>query len=280
MKIAVVMAAYDAEATIEDAIASVVAQTHRDWELHVVDDGSSDATATLVAAIDDPRVRLHRIEHVGVLGAVRNVGIARAEGIAVALLDADDLWLPEKLERQAALLERRPEVGVVHTAALLLVDGERRPAPPARRVDFAALLDANAVYSSSAVVRRRLLDEHGAFDSDPALAGSPDYELWLRLAPHTRFELVDEPLTVYRVHSGQMSASLSRMDAGAVVALEKIRAREPRRAAAAEPAFTRAIGVYRARGRLPGRGRREFVRVLVRRPWDVRSWRWLLRTLV
>lgn len=285
MKVSVIMAAYQAEATIGEAIDSVVAQTHGDWELLVVDDGSTDGTAALVraAATADPRVRLIPSVHLGVLGAVRNVAIAVAAGEVIALLDADDVWLPGKLAAQVALLRARPEVGVVHTGADLLVDGERRPGPPSappRGPLLAALLRNNHVYSSSAAVRTALLREHGAFDPDPGLTGSPDYELWLRLVPVTEFAYIDERLLLYRVHGGQMSAGRRRMELGALLALEKAAARRPDLVAADPVAWRTAFGMRRCLAGEPGRGRRDLLAALARRPWAIDTWKWLARRAV
>ena len=220
MTVSVVMAARDAEATIGEAIESVLAQTHRDWELLVVDDGSTDRTAEIARRFGDERIRVLQPGRIGVLAQLRNLAIAEARGEWIALLDADDAWLPEKLERQLAVAG---SAGLVHTDAHRLVDRsrervtvERPPGPP-----LDALVENNFVYSSSVLVRKALLDEHGAFDPDPTLFGSPDYELWLRLAPHTEFAYVDEPLLLYRAHGGQMSADVVRMIDGTLAALGK-----------------------------------------------------------
>ena len=96
--VSVIMAARDAEATIDEAIGSIVAQTHADWELLVVDDGSTDRTREVALARGDPRIRVLEPGRVGVLARLRNAGIEAAAGEWVALLDADDAWLPENLE--------------------------------------------------------------------------------------------------------------------------------------------------------------------------------------
>jgi glycosyltransferase involved in cell wall biosynthesis len=214
------MAARDAEATIYEAIASVLAQSERDWELLVVDDGSTDSTVDVTRDFADERIRLLQPGRIGVLGELRNLGIAESRGDWIALLDADDLWLPRKLERQ---LEAAGRAGLVHTDAVRLVDGQRQRVaverPPAPLLE--ALVRNNFVYSSSVIVRRELLEQHGVFDPDPELYGSPDYELWLRLARHTEFAYVDEPLLAYRVHGGQMSADEARMIRGTIAALRK-----------------------------------------------------------
>jgi glycosyltransferase involved in cell wall biosynthesis len=278
--VSIVMAAYNAEALIGEAIASVLAQTYEQWELLVVDDGSTDGTAARARDVADDRIRVLDGEHVGVLAQVRNRGIAEARGEAIALLDADDVWLPEKLERQVDVLRAREDIGVVHTAAALLAGGERRETsrPPAGPL-FRRLLENNFVYSSSVMIRRSVLDRHGAFDSDPALAGSPDYDLWLRLAPRTEFAFVDDVLLLYRVHAGQMSGREREMNLGALAALERARLRDPELVGGAASSFRLGLGMRRWLAGEPGLGRRDLLAALLRRPASLRAWAWLLRAL-
>jgi glycosyltransferase involved in cell wall biosynthesis len=268
--VSVVMAARNAEETIGEAIASVLAQTHAELELVVVDDGSTDGTAATAHAFDDERIRVIEAGRVGVLSQLRNRGIAETSGEWVAILDADDAWLPEKLERQLA---QAGDAALLHTDAYRLLDGRRERAPVRRPRGplLAALVENNFVYSSSVLIRRALLDEHGAFDPDPELWGSPDYELWLRLARVTDFRYIDEPLLLYRVHPGQMSADEARMSRGALAALAKHPVDDPR--------YLRRIGMLRCLAGLPGRGRPELLRALRRRPLDPIAWKWLARSL-
>jgi glycosyltransferase involved in cell wall biosynthesis len=270
--VSIVMAARDAEATIGEAIASVLAQTHQDWELVVVDDGSTDRTREIASSFADPRIRVLEAGRVGVLARLRNRGIKQTTGDWVAVLDADDAWLPAKLERQLATAG---DAGVLHTDAYRLVGDRREHVPVERRPGplFEALVENNFVYSSSVLVRRALLAEHGAFDPDPALWGSPDYELWLRLAPVTTFHYLDEQLLLYRVHGGQMSADVRRMSRGAIAALEKSSSGRD------DPDYLRRLGMLRCLARVPGRGRRDLLRALRRRPLDPIAWKWLARSL-
>lgn len=275
------MAAFDAEAYIGEAIESVLAQTHGDWELLVVDDGSTDGTASTVRSFGDERIRLLSGPHVGVLGRVRNRGIAAARGDSIALLDADDVWLDDKLARQTAVLDTRPEVGVVHAAAALLVDGRRHePARSPRGPLFRSLLESNFLVSSSALVRRTVLDEHGAFDPDPALDGAPDYDLWLRLAPRTTFAFLDEVLVLYRVHGGQMSAREARMSEGALVALERACRRDPELVARERAAFRLGRGRHEALARRRRAAVRDLLVAVSLRPRHASSWAWLARALL
>lgn len=252
MLVSIIVAAYNAERYIAEAIESVLAQTHRDWELLIVDDGSTDSTQAQAASFDDERIRVLSESHVGVLAQVRNRGIASARGEAIALLDADDMWLERKLERQVEILVERSSVGLVHTGAAPFVEGVAgRRVQVRTQPTFRRLLENNFLFSSSVVIRRSLLDEHGPFDSDPVLDGSPDYDLWLRLAPRTEFAFVDDVLLLYRVHGEQMSANRRAMARGALAALEHARSRDPELVARWRMSYR--LGVARQRA-LAGEG--------------------------
>jgi glycosyltransferase involved in cell wall biosynthesis len=281
MRVAVVMPAYQAAAFVGEAVRSVIAQTVTDWELVVVDDGSTDGTAEVAdaAATGDERVRVIRAEREGLPAAVRNRAIDLTSAPLVAFLDADDVWYPNKLERQLTAFAARPEVGLVHSAADRIVQG--RTLPPAER-EFAGLpigprlVQQNFIVTSSVLVRRSLLDEHGAFDADPRMRGTEDYELWLRLLAHSEFASVDEPLLAYRVHAKQLSAERIRIDTGALVALEKTRGLHP----GLESHFQRSMGILRCVQGLPGRGRRELLAAVRRDPRDRLAWTWLARSML
>lgn len=187
----VVIAAYNCALTIDEALESVLAQTMQDFELIVVDDGSTDETATRVERyLDDPRVRLHRQHNRGPALA-RNAGIERASGAYVSMLDSDDLWLPRYLESMVKALELDPAAGFAFTRAWVLERAtnriRRRPWPasvPAAadvRQRLNLLIKHNFIFNA-VTVRREVLAEVGAYD--PAMAGGEDYELWLRFAAH------------------------------------------------------------------------------------------------
>ena len=280
--VTVVMPAHDAADFIGEAIESVLAQTFTDWELVVVDDGSTDGTAEAVAAYDDPRVRLLKTEHSGLPAVARNRGLAGSGSPCVAFLDADDLWRPSKLARQLTVLESRPEVGLVFTNFEQLRAGALEPFSPspgltASGPEFERLAVGNYVANSSVVLRRDLLVRHGLFDEDPRLRGTEDFELWLRLAPHTTFAYVDEPLLIYRLHDRNLGRG-EQMGLGYVTAMEKMERLHPDRVAGLGVPYWRMLGYHRCRFGLEGRGRRELLRVLRRHPRDRFAWRWLVRS--
>jgi len=282
--ITVVIPAYNAAAFVGEAIESVLAQTFTDWKLVVVDDGSTDETAVAVAAYDDPRVRLLTIDHSGLPAVARNRGLATAESRYVAFLDADDLWRPRKLARQIAVVDSRPEVGLVHTNFEQLRNGtlEAYVPPPgltASGPTFERIAVGNYIANSSVLLRSELLTRHGLFDEDPRLRGSEDFELWLRLAPHTTFAYVDEPLLVYRLHGANLGQG-EQMGVGYVTAMEKMKRLHPELVAGLGAPYWRMLGYHRAVFGLEGRGRRELLRVLRRHPRDRFAWSLLARSFL
>lgn len=204
--VSVLMSVHDGAPWIARAVASVLAQTERDLELIVIDDGSTDATPALLAAEHDARLRVHRQERTGLTRALnRALGLARAD--LIARLDADDTALPERLARQRAFLAAHPEVGVLGTAARELdVAGAlvRTLCPP---VDDAALrralIRANPFVHSSMMVRRALLVQARGYDE--TLPVAQDYELWMRLAGVTRLANLAEVLVERRLGPGRVS---------------------------------------------------------------------------
>ncbi|MGH2740275.1 MAG: glycosyltransferase [Actinomycetota bacterium] len=204
--VSVVIPAYNAEAFIATAIESVVKQTYWNVEVIVVDDGSTDGTAGLVRAMDDPRLRLISGPNEG-LPSARNKGVASSHGALIGFLDSDDYWLPRKLEAQVALLLERPEVVAVGSLVrqesisgrILGVVGQhvgRRHLRAARR---GALLPFPL---SSMVARKQTLDDVGWFDT--SLPTAADLELAARLARAGSLACVMEPLGAYRLHNGSM----------------------------------------------------------------------------
>ena len=190
----VVIPAYNAPRTIVSTIRSIRAQTEEDWELIVVDDGSSDETPEVVEGLtaEDARIRLIRQENQGVAGA-RNTGIGEAAADVVAFVDNDDVWLPQYLEAMLGALDAAPDAGLAYTDGWAFDDRRKRifkesamvlarpPESPAgtREGLLVQLAHSNFILSSAAM-RRVALAEVGGFD--PSVTGSDDYDLWVKLA--------------------------------------------------------------------------------------------------
>jgi len=201
VRVTVVIPLYNARDVILQTVRSVLGQTWRDFELLVVDDGSTDGAGDLLKGLD-PRIRYLRQENAGV-AAARNRGIAEAQGDAIALLDHDDLWHPAKLERQVTVLDARPEVGMVITD-VMHIDRSGKPmgivgAGYNPSEDFARLFVQGYVPTpSAAIIRKKVLDTVGGFDEAFGSAGMDDHDLWPRIAAACAIANIAEPLTFHR----------------------------------------------------------------------------------
>jgi glycosyltransferase involved in cell wall biosynthesis len=206
--VSVLLAVHDGEPYVPTALASVLGQTLADLELIVVDDASTDDTPEVLAGLSDPRMRVIRNDEQLGLAASLNRGLGEARGTYVARLDADDVALPERLERQLARIRAAPSVAVVGSAALEL-DGAGRagalhamPLGPTG-VRWAALFSSPFLHPT-VLVERDVLERHD-LRYDTTFEESEDYELWSRLLDEVDGDNVREPLVLYRVHPAQAS---------------------------------------------------------------------------
>lgn len=213
--VSVIIPAFNCEPYITETINSVLSQTFKDFELIVVDDGSTDRTPELVTAFGSI-VRLISQDNARVCAA-RNRGIREARGRYICLMDHDDYWFPDKLELQVATLENHPDCGVVYSSFILWhADAEGcfpSPAsfdlngyPPGFDDNLSGwiyhqlLLDC-WMLTSTAMFRREVFDLCGVFDE--ALPYSEDWDLWLRISRQYRFAKLNRPNTLYRQHHQQ-----------------------------------------------------------------------------
>lgn len=199
-RISIIMAAYNAEKTIEQAIYSVLCQTYPDFELLVVNDCSTDKTAALVAAIaeKDDRVRLISNEKNGGVSYTRKHGLEEARGEWIAILDSDDAWASEKLEKQIEL-QKKTNAELLFTGSAFM-DADGRPInwylhAPAE-VTYRQLLKQNVLSNSSALVRKELYAKYYAVGDGM----HEDFAIWLSILKEGRKAYgVDEPLLIYRL---------------------------------------------------------------------------------
>lgn len=219
--ISVVIPCYNAERYIAAAIESVLAQNWPELEIIVVDDGSKDASSEIVRQ-RFPDVKLISQANQGVAVA-RNTGIAASQGDWIAFLDADDLWLPGKLQAQWRSLESTPSVRLGYTAWQTWVSSEPAPTPsfiaelnsraqnsnqwdgPSGWIYPQLLLDCS-VWTSTVLVQRSLLQEIGVFD--PALRIGEDYDLWLRASRITAITRLKLPTALYRQHPSSITQTV------------------------------------------------------------------------
>jgi glycosyltransferase involved in cell wall biosynthesis len=213
------MPTFDRPAYLRAALDSVLAQTFRDWELIIADDGSGPETqACLRSAAADPRVKVLWLAHTGNPPAVRNVALREASGEYVAFLDSDDVWLPEKLATQIAALRSpgaRPwsytGFTLVDAAATPLTGAAARPCPAINGPFLEPLLKGEPMIVQSSVVARRVLIERaGGYDDELPVCG--DYALWIRLAQSHEIDLIPASLVLVRRHKEHYSDEIAGLE--------------------------------------------------------------------
>lgn len=223
--VTIIMPAYNVAPYIGEALASVMAQTRCDYEIIVVNDGSTDDLETAIAAYRT-RIVYIRQENGGV-SAARNAALRVARGRYIALLDGDDVWMPNYLERLLGRLEADPQVDVIYPNAVVF--GEPRLAgkliqdiyPPREPITFEGLLTRECMVFGSLIFKRELIDRVGTFDE--GLRYGEDFDMWLRMARlGYRFALMREPLVRYRRRAGSGSTAEVPMALGVVTVYEKI----------------------------------------------------------
>lgn len=209
-KVSVVIPAYNAIAHLPETLDSVQQQSFQNFELLIVDDGSTDGTSEWVASLSDSRIRLITQTNSG-CAAARNRGIQAAEGDYIAFLDADDIWEPGKLEKQVRILDNQPFVGLVYTW-ISHIDGQGQPIeqlgmPTVEGYVWELIVEENPIMCGSVpMVRRACFETVGLLDQQ--LRSAEDWDMWIRIARLYEFAVIKEPLVRYRIHAGSKSHNL------------------------------------------------------------------------
>ena len=223
--ISVIVTTYNRANFIERAIKSILNQSYQDFEIIIVDDGSTDNTEEIIKGYEDRRINYIRHKKNRGTSAARNIGIKRASGEYIAFLDSDDEWLPEKLERQVVVLQNEStEVGVVYSNLRYIdengKDMHKLLCPKKEGYIYKDLLGENCVGPpSTLLIRKECFNQVGLFDS--LQDAHEDWDMWIRIAKFYRFALIKIPLVKYRLHSDQISKNLETRIIAANNILEK-----------------------------------------------------------
>jgi glycosyltransferase involved in cell wall biosynthesis len=207
-KISVLMAVYNGAEYLREAIDSVLAQTYRDFEFVIVDDGSSDATPDLLATYKDARLRVQRLpENRGLIVAL-NAGLALCRGEYIARMDGDDFSHPERFARQVAFLDANPNVGLIGTAIWIIDAAGRKldyaPQPIGDGAIRFVAMTRNPFHHPSVMWRTAHFAGRGLV-FDKRYEAVEDFDLWTRALPNMRAANLREPLLSYRVHGANVS---------------------------------------------------------------------------
>lgn len=286
--VSVVIATYNTGEYLPLAVRSALEQTYPMVEIHVVDDGSTDGTRqALEHFTGNPRITYHYQPNQGQARA-RNKGICESQGEYIAFLDADDVWMPGKLEKQLPLLEGSERIGVAYSRSTLI--DERGHVLPTPKTDCyrgnvtARMLAHNFVGFSTSVVRRECFEKLGGFDESFAMGD--DYELWLRLSTKYEFDYLEESTAYYRVWPRQLSKNFRKRFECRIKMIERFLRQHPHviDEATINEAWARA---YMGRGYYSARveGKRvealmDYISALRRRPTWSMPWKEILKLLI
>jgi glycosyltransferase involved in cell wall biosynthesis len=213
-RVSVVIPTYNRGELLCETIDSVLAQTYHDFEIIVVDDGSTDNTAQLLSRYqDDVRLVYRAHKNCGV-AATRNHGIRLARGEFLAFLDSDDRWLPQKLERQVQFADAHPEYGLIATEISSfnkrgVVEAQNKAATYRIKNGHVVeqLLFGNWIQTSTVLARRECVQAVGGFDEEVGQFGE-DWLTWMRIASRSAIYFLPEPLVEYRIHEESLSSHL------------------------------------------------------------------------
>lgn len=222
VKASVIVAVYNGAKTLTQTIESILSQTYDNFELLLIDDGSTDESKNLIEKyLEDERVKYFKKQNGGVASA-RNFGIERATGEVIGFCDQDDQWLPQKLEKQIPLFSD-PDVGLVYSWVDIDRHGKRECSTPEFEGEcFEALLNRNFVSCCTAMVRRTVLNQVNGLDESRELHGVDDRHLWLKVARISKLAVAKTPLAIYFIHGENYSLDNKKMLIADLSCIEKI----------------------------------------------------------
>jgi glycosyltransferase involved in cell wall biosynthesis len=240
--VSVIIPTYNRSALLAEAIESALAQTWKDLEIIVVDDGSTDDTQEVLAPYCG-RIKYIYQPNSGVPSCPRNAGIRNATGEYIAILDSDDVMFPRKLEMQVALFEKHTDVGMVCSDFSKSADGRivcesfissghsrfmklpKKQVGPNQYILNRGVCDClaldNFIGTSSVVARRDVFESVGLFDESPEIRSVEDIDMWFRIAERFPFGYIDLPLHMYRLHQGNISSMKESVIRARIIARER-----------------------------------------------------------
>jgi len=219
-KVSVIIPTYNCAKYLPEAIQSVLNQTYQDFEIIVVDDGSVDNTKEIVKEFikNYPnKIKYIYQENKGHATA-RNTAIRNSIGEYIAMLDADDLCTPRRLEKEVHILETEPNIAVIHANVTFISEDGKQLETPHRNIKYLSghifkhiLLRRAHIAMATVLVRKKCFESVGLFDENLTHLGAEDREMWLRIAKQYNFKYLDEVLGYYRIRSNSSSRDVQRM---------------------------------------------------------------------
>jgi len=286
--VTVIIPTYNSAKYITEAVDSVLAQTYKNFEIIVVDDGSTDDTDEVLKPYMDKIIYIKKKN--GGPASARNRGIESSSGEFIAFLDADDVWLPEKLERQVEFMKNNPEVEIIFTKVANYEDPENQTLGRINIKDgyiFDQLLKrGNFINASTVLLKAECIKNKELFDEDKRLISVEDYNLWLRLARKCKFAYLGEATTRYR-YGGGLTENFEKMFQADIYILRKLKEEFPQWNLEKNPCYWKGLANYLYKfgkeyfyfGRY-SEARREFFRSLRISPFRIKNMYWLTISLL
>ena len=217
--VSIIIPVFNAEKFLKQTIESIRRQTYSNYEIIAVDDESTDNSLSVLneIALNEKRLKVFKHKNVGGPQFPRNEGLRQSSGGLIAFLDADDIWVKDKLEAQVRYMNNHPEVGLLYGASVtfgatpfLSPHYSVLPLPFRASCTFDDLVNkGNSIPCSSVILRKDILNITGLFDEDPKISYAEDYDLWMRISKVTKISFMPKILVLYRIHSGQISSGWS-----------------------------------------------------------------------
>ena len=292
--VSVIVPTFNHAKFLNQALQSIIEQSHQNWEAIIVNNFSTDETLQIIESFNEPRFKVVNFQNNGVIAASRNEGIRRSSAPFIAFLDSDDMWYSEKLSRCLVELEGGNDL-VCHGEKWVSSDARQRNivyGPVSNATHDKLLFRGNCLSTSATIVRRDILNKVGGFSEDSTFTTAEDYELWLKISQITSsFIFLDEILGEYRRHElGASSSVLRHLNAELAVVNSHISLAQKRDLFSFKARNRKAKAIYSA-GRTCMRVREYrlassfFLRAIIKSPFFIRSYaalaltfaRWAIR---
>jgi len=274
--ISVVIPTYNHASFLQRAVASVLGQTYKNWEIIIVDNDSIDNTDEVIASFNDERIFVHKINNNGVVAASRNAGIRAARGEYIAFLDSDDWWSERKLEICSKQIKM--EYDVIYHRLWFVTDETKKNHKilPSRKLKapifYDLLYKGNTLPNSSVLVKKQLLFEVGLLDEGRELIASEDYDLWLKLANVTnKFIEIDEPLGFYWYGGQNLSKNHNLAASGAIILKKYLNSLSPLEYSKAEGFLNYSSGLHQTRAKNLTKARKHFIEAILKGTWSIKA---------
>lgn len=206
MKVSIVVPTFNRSEMLRETINSILNQTFKDIEVTVIDNCSVDNTKTVLQSFNDKRIRYFEHPNNGIIAVNMNYGMKKARGEYIAFCDDDDLWMPNKLEKQLFEFEKDEKIALICSNGINFNKngdvGVIYNNVGDKHFTFEALVFENRIINSSILVKKSVIDEVGMMDEEPEFLGSEEYSLWIRIAKKYKIKYINLPLVKYRTHPG------------------------------------------------------------------------------